>query len=141
MALRQTRPYEEDLYVQLDPDDEGYVSPDDLMFLIDNSGFSRPKRIAASGIGSAGSGSHIERGILTDLTSRSVTVEFDAAFTSQPAGNVWAYRMEEVVSGMWRRKDVLFGFSNANQPTSTGFSLTIDDDESLTDVVVEYIFA
>lgn len=141
MALTQTRPYEEDLHVQLNPGDEGYVAPEDIMLLLDNENFDRPRRIPWVNLGGGGTGSHIERDRLTGLSSRSVTVEFDAAFTSQPAGNVWVYRMEEVVSGMWRRKDVLFGFTNANQPTTAGFSLAIDEGENLTGVVVEYIFA
>ena len=140
MALTQTRPYEEDLHVQLNPGDEGYVAPDDLMFLLDNQNFDRPKRIAWSSISGGGTGSHIERDTLTGLSSRSVTVDFDAAFTSQPVGDVWVYRMEEVVSGMWRRKDVLWGFSSENQPTTTGFSLAIDESEDLLGIIIQYVF-
>jgi len=140
MALTQTRPYEEDLYVQLDPGDPGYIDPADLQYLVDHESWDRPKRLPGSMFGQAGGTLHIEKDKFGSLSSHSVSVTFETAFTASPVGETKVYRMIEVSSGKWRKQDVLWGFNDANQPANTGFALTIDSLESLTGIVVEYLY-
>lgn len=103
----------------------------------------RPKQISLSvlsGDFESGVTFHVEKGRLTNLVSRSVTVEFDAQFGYIPYGDVNVYRMEEEATGKWRKSDVLWGFTDANQPSVSGFSLEIDSSESLTGTIIEYIY-
>jgi len=141
MALVQTRPYEEDLYVQLNPGDPGYVAPSALMYLVDHSSFARPKRQPASNFGEAGSAVHIEKDTLSGLSSASVAVTFGAAFSSAPIGEEpQVYRITEMPDGTYRRQNVLWGFTTSSEVTTTGFSLTIDSSESLTGIIIKYLY-
>jgi len=135
MALEQTRPYELDLYVEGEP---GEPDISDLVILVDYVSWDRPKRY--NGALSGGGSIHTESGILTGLSSRSVTVEFDSAFSETPVGWVKVYRMTEMPDGGYREQDVLWGYATSTKVTTTGFSLTINEDESLTGVIVEYDF-
>src|SRR5680860_147857 len=140
MALVQTRPYEEELYVQLNPGDTGYVAPADLMYLVDHSSFARPKRQPSSNFGEAGSSINIQKDTLTGLASASVTVTFSTAFSVTPVGYVECYRMAVTPDGTYRKQNVLWGFTTAAMPLLTGFSLTINAAESLTGIIVKYLY-
>jgi hypothetical protein len=135
MAVEQTRPYEEGLY------DQG-LDPSTVMIIVDNSAWSRPKRLPLSYLDTTGGtgGAHIEKDRLTGLSSRTVEVEFDLAFSSIPVGDVKCYRMYEQPDGTFQKQDVIWGFTDANQPTISGFTLTISTDESLTGVIIEYSY-
>ena len=141
MALTQTRPYELDLYVQLEPGDPGYINPNELMYLVDHSTFDEPMRIPASNFGEAGSTIHYEKDTITGLSSATVSVTFEAAFTTTPVTvtfNVYRY----VPSGAsYVKEDVLYTVAGSNWVTTTGFTITIDSSESLTGGYVEYYFA
>ena len=136
MAVVQTRPYELAIYDQS-------LDPSTVMINVDNSAWPRPKRLPLSLLdttGSTGTGVNIERDILSGLSSRNVVVEFGTAFSSIPVGRVWVYRMDEMPDGTYRESDVLWGFDNANQPTLSGFALTINAAESLTGIFVKYFY-
>lgn len=136
MAIEQTRPYELNLYAQ-------DLDPSTVMINVDNSAWSRPKRLPLSLLdttGGTGVGTHIEKDVISGLSSRNVAVTFDTEFSSIPVGDVRVYRMAAMPDGTYRKSDVLWGFDNANQPTISGFALTINTDESLTGVLVEYIY-
>lgn len=82
---------------------------------------------------------HFEKGQLSGLSSASVAVVFDTAFTSTPNGEEpEVYRMAQMPSGVWRRQEVSWGFDDANQPSLTGFNLTISASESLTGIIVRW---
>jgi hypothetical protein len=82
---------------------------------------------------------HPEKGRLSGLGSRSVSVTFDAAYASVPIGQEpQVYRVAQMPSGTWRREEVSWGFDDASQPTISGFALTINASESLTGVIVEW---
>lgn len=85
---------------------------------------------------------HIEGGRLTELSSATVAVEFKAAFAAVPAGvgNLRVYRIAAVVPGKYRDKDVRFYFASTGWLTTTGFEIVIDTAESLSGVIVEYLF-
>jgi len=135
MAVEQTRPYELGVYAQ-------DLDPSTVMITVDNSSWSRPKRLPLSYLDTTGGtgGTHIEKDRLTGLSSRTVTVEFGIAFTSIPVGDVKCYRMYEQPDGTFQKQDVIWGFPDANQPTLAGFTLDISTDESLTGIVVEYSY-
>ena len=141
MALTQTRTYELDLYVQLNPGDPGYINPDELMFLVDHSTWDEPRRMPSANFGESGSLVHIEKDTLTGLVSRSVSVTFGAVFTAVPVTvgfNVYRY----VVSGAsYVKENVLYKIAGSGWLTTTGFAITIDDSESLTGVYIDYYFA
>jgi len=140
MALTQTRPYELDLYVQLNPGDPGYVDPDELMYMVDHETFDRPKRQPASNFGESGDTINRQKDILSGLTDRNITVVFSTAFTSMPVTvQLKAYRYKQIGSE-YIEVPVLFKYPSTGWKTMTGFSIIIDPDESLTGVYVEYYF-
>jgi hypothetical protein len=132
MALTQTRPKDLDIYIQLAPGEEGYISPADLVYIVDHSSFTKPKQISIPLISD-----HVEKGILTSLSSRSVAVTFSDAFTSTPLDFIEVYREESVGYLRTRRTDVLYYNYGI---TTTGFTLTIDAEESLNGIVIKYKF-
>lgn len=141
MALTQKRFWDLDLYVQLEPGDPGYIDPSELVFGIDHTSFTEMKRLPYTNIAGLSSGVHVEKDTLTGLASPIVTVEFDEPFVDAPNGSEpQVYRTVDVGGGNFRRQDVLFSYSSAAWLSATGFSLTIDASESLTDVVVEYLY-
>ena len=85
---------------------------------------------------------HKERGYSTGLSSRTVTVTFDVPFDNVPIGlsNLKVYRWQQVVAGKWRARDVQYYFTTSGSLTNTGFSLEIETTESLTGVIIEYLF-
>lgn len=85
---------------------------------------------------------HLEVGKLTDLASRTVEVTFDAVFAEVPAGlqNLKVYRWAQVVAGKYRPRDVQYYFNADTDLTVSGFTLQIEASESLTGVIVEYLF-
>lgn len=89
--------------------------------------------------GNAKQADNVQAGILTALASRSVSVIFTKAFTSIPVGrkNIHAYRLVEPESGLVIDQDVLF---HSLVVTTTGFTLTIDQGEALTGIIIEYHF-
>lgn len=78
-------------------------------------------------------------GILTDLISRSVEVEFSPVFKRIPVGrkHLHVYRTVEPEAGLLIDQTVLYHSLNV---TESGFSLEIDASEDLSGIVVEYHF-
>jgi len=134
MSLTQTRP--KDL-VAYDPDAEGAPDVTELEFVVDHSTFAKPKSFSQMAMSSLLG--HIEKDRLTNLSSASVSVVFGSAFSSVPTGEVRVYRMDPMDGG-YIRQMVNWVFDDINQPSTTGFNLTINSSESLTGVVLEYNF-
>ncbi len=81
---------------------------------------------------------HPEKGRLSGLGSPNVTVPFGIPYTSIPIGREpEVYKMVQQPSGVWRRYEMSWGFVDANQPSLTGFQLTILEAD-LTGIVVEW---
>jgi len=136
MAVEETRPYELGLY-------DGSLDSSTVMVPVDNSAWPRPKRLPLSEFGDALKssviGNHIESGRLTGLSDHYVEVEFDTAFDDIPVGrkNLHVYKSEDLGGGETVDMTVpIYGLG----VTVNGFSFYIKASESLTDVVVEYIF-
>jgi len=130
-----------DSYSQGLPSDIDYIDPSNIYLAVDNvtESWGEPKKIPFSSLLLASG--HIEAGRVSGLGSRTVSVTFDEPFSGQPYGrepNV--YRIVEQPDGTYRRQNVLWGFTDASQPSTTGFSLTIHDSESLTGVIIEYLY-
>lgn len=128
-------------YSQALPGDLDYIDPANIYLGVDNDteSWSEPKKIPFSSLLLASG--HIEAGRISGLSSHTVTVTFDEPFTSQPYGfepNV--YRMAEQPDGTYRRQDVLWGFTGVNNPSATGFEIEIHSSESLTGVIIEYMY-
>ncbi|MFW5879358.1 MAG: hypothetical protein ACOCUV_00895 [bacterium] len=141
MAYVQKRIRALDIYSQGLPADGDYIDPSNIYLAVDNSteSWAEPKKIPFSDL--LLTSGHIEAGRLSGLSSRSVSVTFDEPFTSQPYGDEpKVYRMEQQPDGTWRRKQVLWGFNNSSQPSTTGFELTISDSENLTGIIIEYLY-
>lgn len=85
---------------------------------------------------------HIESDRLSDLVSRTVAISFVTPFSGIPAGieHLRVYRWAQVVTGKWAPKDVKHYFTSSSALTNEGFTLEIDTTESLTGVIVEYLF-
>jgi hypothetical protein len=130
------------IYVQLQPTDEGYVSPDNVWVVVGNVDFSNPsaRKVALSSVMSF-STSHSEQARVTGLSSRTFSRTFNTAFTTLPVTSILkVYRMSEYETGKWEEVPATFHYTSANWKTITGFSITIDADESLTGLIVEYKF-
>lgn len=139
--LTQTRPYELDEYIQLESGEEGYISPDELDHVVDHSSFSKPKRIKQTSFGGSSSGLSGERGILTGLASRAITITFDTPFTSLPLPVILrAYRWQNPSTGVYYMENVMFSYPSESWYSVSGFSINIDSGEILTGVIVEYLF-
>jgi hypothetical protein len=84
----------------------------------------------------------LEVGKLTELASRTVEVTFDAVFAEVPAGlqNLKVYRWAKVVAGKYRPRDVQYYFNAEADLTAAGFTLQIEANESLTGVIIEWLF-
>ncbi|MCK5616090.1 hypothetical protein KAR91_80245 [Candidatus Pacearchaeota archaeon] len=81
---------------------------------------------------------HPEKGRREGLASASVSVVFDIPYSTRPIGREpEVYREVEQPSGTFRRYQVSWGFTVANQPSITGFQLTILESD-LTGIVVEW---
>ena len=76
-------------------------------------------------------------GQLTDLESAEVIVTFPRPFANVPMGlaNLKVYRWVDLYV-----QDVLFTFPSAEWLTTTGFSITIHQDEPLSGIIIEYNF-
>ena len=72
-----------------------------------------------------------------------VQVDFATPFSGVPAGDVRCYRYGEPYEGAGyvKRMDVMFRLANADWLTGDGFIITIDPDEVLSGVIVDYVFA
>lgn len=141
MAYVQKRIRVLDDYSQSLPGDVGYIDPSNIYIPVDNTteSWPEPKKIAFSSL--LLTSGHIEAGRISGLGSRTVSLTFDSAFSSQPYGREPdVYRMVEQADGTYRRYSVRWGFSDMNQPTTTGFSLEIHADEDLTGVIIEYLY-
>jgi hypothetical protein len=129
-----------DTYTQLAPGDPGYIAPSDVFFAVDSNSFTGESK-KQSVEDYMASVLHVEQDRLTGLSSRSVVVVFGSAFVSIPKGKEPdVYRISPYGS-VYRRESVLWGFDDPNQPSKTGFALTIDADESLTGIVIEYFYS
>jgi len=141
MAYIEKRIRELTDYSQGLPEDVDYIDPSNIYLPVDNSteSWAEPKKIPFSSLLLASG--HIEAGRVSGLSSRTVSVTFDQSFSGQPYGREpEVYRMVQQSDGTYRRYDVRWGFSDASQPTTTGFSLEIHADESLTGVIIEYLY-
>ncbi len=141
MAYVQKRITDLTDYSQGLPSDADYIDPSNIYLPVDNSteSWSEPKKIPFSSLLLASG--HVEAGRISGLSSRTVSLTFDESFSSQPYGyepNV--YRIAEQPDGTYRRKDVLWGWTDASQPSTTGFELEIHSSESLTGVIIEYLY-
>lgn len=133
MAVIQKRIKDLDDYTQLESTDIGYISPSNIYLAVDNSteAWAEPKKVTfAQLIGIT----HMEAGQLSSLSSRSVTVTFDSPFTLPVIPYINPYRVS-VIGGKSIREvvriyDLLI--------TINGFTLTIDTNESLTGVIIDY---
>ena len=80
-------------------------------------------------------------GIKKDLASKTVSVTFNNPFSETdtiiPYIDVYRYR---AYNGHYIKENVLHYFSSADWYNYQGFSLTIDESESLTGVIVQYRF-
>ena len=136
MAVEQTRPYELGLY-------DGSLDPSTVMVPVDNSAWSRPKRLPLSEFGDALKsgeiGVHIESGRLSGLSNNYVEVEFDTAFDDIPVGrkNLHVYRVLDLGGG--KTVDLIIPIYGLGV-TVDGFSFYIEDTEDLTGIVCEYLF-
>ena len=142
MALTQTRPYELDLFIDnvSDPD---YVPVAERLVMIDNAAWDEPKYVPADTVGGSGTGLTIAKDTLTGLLSSTVTESFGLTFSSTPiavAFKVYRYYEVESGSGEYVRKDVTYSVSGSGWYTTTGFTIEIDSDESLTGVYIDYLF-
>jgi len=140
MPLRQQRPNERPLY---DPLGVDYKPWDEIQVLLDNEDWENTKRYPATGFGGSGSSAAYAKETLTGLLSKTVDEIFNVPFSSTPqAVNFKVYRYYEVESGSgeYVRKDVTFSISGSGWITTTGFTIQIDADESLTGVYIDYLF-
>lgn len=134
MSIEQTRPYESPLY-------DGSEDASTVFVVVDKPTWDKPKRYGLDSFVGGSVSLHIERDILTSLSSRDIIVEFETPFDSIPNGDEpMVYRMFEEQPGVWRRRNVLWGFTSSSGVTPTGFSIKIDDSENLTGVVVQYLY-
>jgi hypothetical protein len=139
MGIEQGRIRDLDTFIPLDPSDPDYVPVSAIYIALDSTGFStKPKKYSLEEILS----DVVEqKGRLTGLSSRSVSVTFGTAFSATPITSVFnVYRETEVVPGTLVRKNVKHEITGSTLVTTTGFAITIDASESLTGVVVEYKF-
>lgn len=137
MAVEQTRIFELSPYL-------GTLDASEVMITVDHASFPLPMRTSLASILSGEAGvsgaTHIEKDTLTNLSSRTLTVTFDTAFTDTPVGWIKVYRMEATGEGGYREYEVLWDYATAVKVTTTGFSILINSSESLTNIVVEYQF-
>lgn len=136
MSIEQTRPYELGDY-------DDTLDSSDIYVAVDyNNSWSRPKRYPLSSFGGglkSASISHIESGRLAGLSNHYVEVTFDTAFSDIPVGrkNLHVYRVTDLGGG--ETVDMTVPFYGLGV-TTTGFSFYIKSSESLTNVVIEYMF-
>lgn len=138
--MAQKRIHALDPYAQLNPGDSGYIAPTAIRLAVDSTSFpGEPKYITYSSLLSDG---HFEVGRLTGLASASVSILFGTSFSAVPSGlaNLKVYKFAEITSGKYEAQDVLYYFENSSPVTTDGFDLIIDSSESLTGVIVEYLF-
>jgi len=138
--MTQKRIYALELYEQADPGDPGYIAPTSLRMAIDSTQFpGEAMYVPYLGLLSD---KHFEVGRVTGLADREVSVTFGTAFTGVPVGieNLRVYRITEVVTGKYKIHDVQHYHPTNTPVTSSGFSFTIEDSESLTGVIYEYLF-
>ena len=129
-----------DVYVQLAEGDDGYIAPGEIMQVVDHPNWTRSKRVYASN--GVGASIHTEGDLYTPI-SRAVSITFGTAFTTTPKTIMLrVYRMKETVTGNghWKEWDVRYWHESSNWKSTTGFSLTIDPDEDLTGIIIEYEF-
>lgn len=127
-------------YVQLEAGDVGYVDPSGVFIALDSSSFTGdPKKFALSNLLAD---THIEKGRLSSLASRSVSVTFDTAFSATPLAVTFeVFRYSNIGGGKYvKQRNVAYYLSGSSWVTTTGFSIEIDTSESLTGLFVEYYF-
>lgn len=135
MAITQKRIYELEDYTQLLPDDVGYVDPTNIYIPVDclTESWNEPKKLPLNSVFL--SASHIEASQLNSLASRTVSILFETPFVFPVIPFVNVYR-DIAQDGVVIRQNVLI---NSMIISTTGIDFEIDADESLTDVVVNYI--
>jgi len=141
MALTQKRIRELDTYIQLDVGDSGYIAPTALFVALDSADYgSEPKKYAIPNIGGSG-GAAYQSDSLTGLSDWLVSVTFDTAFDAKPLVVLLnVYRYFEYEAGRFTRENVNFYLSGSTWYNTTGFTITIDDGESLTGLYIDYKF-
>lgn len=138
--MAQQRIRDLDVYTQLESGDVGYVAPSAIYIALDSSSYTGdPKRFALSNLISD---THVEKGRLSGLSSRSVSVTFDSAFSGTPIAVTFeVYRYSDIGGGKYvKQRNVAYYLSGASWVTTTGFAIEIDTSESLTGLFVEYYF-
>lgn len=86
---------------------------------------------------------HTEENVLTEVTTHTVTVIFKRPFSSKPMEiKLQVYRMELQPDNSYQRQNVPWGYSDALQPTETGFAIKINQTftPDLTGVILDYKF-
>jgi hypothetical protein len=135
MSLSQTRPKDLITHLQLDPSDPEYIPANELYFVVDHPSFTRPKKYSQENF--TGAIQNIQKGRITGLQAFNVSQSFSTPFNSAPVGFINVYRSKVISGTKTIREDVLF-YDLTETPT--GFSLVIDSEESLTGVIVEYLY-
>jgi hypothetical protein len=84
---------------------------------------------------------NIQSGLVTNIASHTVEIEFTQEFESIPVGvpNLKIYRYE-AFEGAYILQDVLFTYPSTTWLTVTGFTITIDPSETLSGIILEYTF-
>jgi len=131
----QTRTYTLDEYIQLNPGDPGYIPLSEINILVDHPSFDRSKRYTLSQFVSLAQ--NVQAGRQSNLLTRSVVVTFSVPFSAGVVGWVKVYRSTTIPGVGIVRETVN---SHDLVESITGITLTIDDNESLTGVIVEYSY-
>jgi hypothetical protein len=117
------------------PGDPGYIDPSSEYLAVDSDNYTGdPLKLPLNQI----LGSHTETGMLTSLSSATVSVTFDTAFSATPVGWVNVYKLTLYDTGKYAIENIQYYVTSTSWKTTTGFTIIIDG--SLTDVIVEYEF-
>lgn len=120
-------------YIQKVAGESGYIDPSEIWIPVDHPSFGdNARKYRLSSI--IGTSANKQKGRISNLTSNTVTVTWDMAFSERPIGFHRVYR--EVIEGSNKRmEDVIL---DSESVTTNNMVLTINSDESLTGVIVEY---
>jgi len=132
-------------YVALDPSDPNYVNPGQVYIPVHHPAWSRPRKMAVTGAAVGTEDSEITTvsravGKLTGLASRNVSVTFPQQLVSSSMiERVDVYRYV-TFDGQLIKQQVQHYFASESWFSSTGFALTITDDEDLSGIIITYEF-
>ena len=85
---------------------------------------------------------HTEKGTLTNLEEKEITILFSKEYTSIPMPtHLKVYRWADILgNGYWKMQDVEWHFTSSSPISTTGCSLVIDDSEDIDGVIIDYKF-